>query len=135
MKPALLPALILAIVGSGCSSDSPKPSTAKPPSKTEWSNAIALGDTEKVRALVKAGADVNATINDNDSTALHVAVMLDQAEMVEILLDANADIDAATDLGVTPLLAAVTFKQEDIAELLIKRGANVDAQQCGNQRL
>ncbi|MCY4507810.1 MAG: ankyrin repeat domain-containing protein, partial [Acidobacteria bacterium] len=58
------------------------------------------------------------------STALRWAGHRDDAATVARLLDAGADVDAATDLGVTALWAASQNASAALAETLLEAGAD-----------
>jgi hypothetical protein len=93
---------------------------------TDWPGNVpeAAG---KVRALVAAGADVNARfIGPHTETALHWAASSDDVEALDALLDGGAEIDAdgAVIGGGTPLADAVAFGQWKAARRLLERGAN-----------
>ncbi|NIN35022.1 MAG: hypothetical protein GTO60_07995, partial [Gammaproteobacteria bacterium] len=62
------------------------------------------GAVEGVRALIKAGADVNISESRNGQTALMWAISSAQAPIVNALLEAGADISSRTVGGFTPLL-------------------------------
>ena len=65
-----------------------------------------LRQTETVRALLEAGADVNATNNADGGTALIFAVYGGSTETVSLLIESGADInmkDAGNDDGRTAL--------------------------------
>lgn len=79
-----------------------------------------------VRALIDAGADVNATYGDGTS-ALHWASYWDDAETARLLLDAGADPNTVTDLGVTPLWPAAENGSAAMARLLLEAGADPGA--------
>ena len=69
-------------------------------------DAAMAGDRDAVRALLKQAADVNAAQGDG-MTALHWAAMKNDAELVQTLLSAGANVRATTRLGAyTPLLLA-----------------------------
>ena len=83
-----------------------------------------------VRALVEAGADVNA-INEADFTALHGAAFRGINEVIEYLVTQGADIDARDFRGRTAYRMAEGAKQSfqfqswpETAELLERLGAN-----------
>src|SRR5262245_62722141 len=65
-------------------------------------DAAKNADAAAVRALVQKKADVNAAEPDG-TTALHWASYRDDLETVDLLIRAGAKVNAATDLGVTPL--------------------------------
>src|ERR1700722_7391443 len=60
---------------------------------------------EEVRALLKQHADVNAPQGDG-ATVLHWAVYWDDSGTADLLIRAGAKVNAANELGVTPLFLA-----------------------------
>lgn len=60
--------------------------------------------------MLKAGVDLSLRDPMND-TALHIAAMQNQLELIKILLDAGADINALGDAQRTPLLTALLHKR------------------------
>ena len=59
----------------------------------------------RLRALIQQKADVNAAEADG-TTALHWASYRDDAESADLLIRAGAKVNAANDLGATPLWTA-----------------------------
>ncbi|WP_122440539.1 ankyrin repeat domain-containing protein [Mycobacterium attenuatum] len=55
------------------------------------------------RRLLDAGADVNV-IDEQGVTALHFAAKGESDEVVRLLPDAGADVDASSNKGETPLI-------------------------------
>jgi len=82
-------------------------------------------DIERVRAWIKKGADVNA-VSLAGFTPLWLAADLDQADLVNFLLDHGAKIDGQGPLQETPLNRATEVGQVSMVKLLLKRGANTD---------
>jgi uncharacterized protein len=79
-----------------------------------------------VVALVEAGADVNARFTGpHTETPLHWAASSDDVEVLDALLDAGADIEAAGAViaGGTALTDAAAFGQWNTARRLVERGA------------
>jgi ankyrin repeat protein len=68
-------------------------------------NAAADQDKTAIRALLKQGANVNATRADG-ATALLWAAHWNDLETVDLLLHAGAKVNVADDHGVTPLAQA-----------------------------
>jgi ankyrin len=89
-------------------------------------DAVRSRDADRVRSLVKGRADVNAPQGDG-STALHWAVHLDEAVLVDYLIESGARVDPANDLGVTPLYISCTNRNGTLTERLLKGGANPNA--------
>src|SRR5690349_6144247 len=69
-------------------------------------NAAMNGDRDAVRRLIKEAADVNSAQGDG-ITALHAAALKGDAEIVQMLLYAGANIRATTRIGAyTPVFMA-----------------------------
>jgi ankyrin repeat protein len=83
------------------------------------------GAAQIVRALVHAGADVDAHLGAKQCTALHMAARRGNVEVAAALLDCGAHIEARDTLGETPLRRAVNCNQVDVAALLVARGADI----------
>ena len=87
----------------------------------------------KIRALVAAGADVDARfVGPHTETPLHWAASSDDVEALDALLDAGADIEAGGAVigGGTPMADAVAFGQWNAARRLLERGARTNLWQA-----
>lgn len=85
------------------------------------------GNVDIVTALIEHGADVNRDSREG-RTALHCAVFCNRVGVIEVLLDAGADIEAQLKLtGWSPLHIAVDERYRESAEALLKRDANINA--------
>ena len=85
------------------------------------------GDREAVRELLRQGLDVNAAQGDG-MTALHWAASSGDAELLDILLYAGADVAAVTRIGqYTPLHLAAKRGAPEALRSLIAGGADVTA--------
>jgi hypothetical protein len=100
---------------------------------TAWA-AAGLGLQEELKTIIAATPTVVHERGGDGKTVLHCAAT---REIVEILVDAGADLDARdTDHNSTPLQYLIG--DEGIARLLIDRGASVDvfaAARLGDSRL
>jgi hemoglobin len=76
------------------------------------------------RALVRAGAQVNAPSGAKRCTALHMAARRGNTEVAEALIDCGADINACDTAGDTPLRRAKNCRKAGVAALLVSRGSD-----------
>ncbi|KAH8787869.1 ankyrin repeat-containing domain protein [Diaporthe sp. PMI_573] len=87
--------------------------------------AARWGLPDSCRVLLEAGAHHDA---DDDPLLIH-AVNSGKREIVEMLLEKGAKVDAKLEYGdfhATPLIIAAQRDYQDLAKLLIERGAGVD---------
>ena len=94
--------------------------------------AVQKADIEQVKSLIAAGAEVDArwgdthtTEKENDATPLSYAVDANSMDLVRLLVEAGADVNAG---GWPPLCRAVDKNNTAIAEYLIDHGANVNVE-------
>jgi len=93
-------------------------------------------DVKKFMDVVKVFIDMNAGITvpvKNDDTPITIAAAQGQNEIVDMLLQKGAPIEAKGATGWTPLHNAVLNNHKDLTEILIKKGANInnkDANGC-----
>jgi len=76
-----------------------------------------------VRALVRAGAEVNACSGVTRATALHAAARRGHVEIARALLDSCAAVNARDRKGDTPLQRAINCRKNGVSQLLLERGA------------
>ncbi len=86
------------------------------------------GSGKAVKALLEAGADLNARTRLG-GTPLHLAAMKGNSEVVKLLLNAGADPNARDHrfLGNTPLHWARYGKNGEVVKLLLEAGADPNA--------
>src|SRR3982750_251555 len=85
------------------------------------------GETDMVRMLLAAGANVRATTRLGNYTALILASEGGHAAVIEALVGAGADVKVTTAAGVTPLMLASASGQVDAVKSLLAHGADVNA--------
>lgn len=91
-------------------------------------NAAARGDFEMVKVLSNGSSNIIAlSKNNNGLTLLHYAAVIGRKDMVEWLLDHNADVNARDNNGLTPLHYAAAIGLKEIPELLLAHKADVNA--------
>ncbi|KAM8967413.1 protein phosphatase 1 regulatory subunit 16A isoform 2-T2 [Pelodytes ibericus] len=86
--------------------------------------AAARNDVEEVRQLLQNGFSPNL-YNEDGLTALHQCCIDDFEEIVKLLVDAGANVNACDSELWTPLHAAATCGHLHLVELLIKNNANL----------
>ena len=89
------------------------------------------GHTDTVRYLVGL-PEVDLNHQDRDKcTALHFAVQKKHSEVVEVLIDAGADIDRKDALGFSPLILASVSGALATVKMLVEAGVDVRATHKG----
>jgi ankyrin repeat protein len=109
-----LTAIVAAVVLMGCKSIS-------------IHQAVFDGNIEAVKQHLDAGAEVDAKDDEFVATFLHWAAAGGQNEIVELLINNGADVNAKDSLDGTPLHLAAREGHMETAELLIAEGADVNA--------
>jgi ankyrin repeat protein len=82
--------------------------------------AAIKGDTQLCLKLIQMGADVNKP----GWTALHYAATNGHLEIMQLLLNENAYIDAASPNNTTPLMMAARYGTSSAVKLLLEAGAD-----------
>lgn len=120
---------------------------------TPLMNAAMNGNTAVARMLLARGArarDVsgrgdmkthtaamvkNGRVALSDFTALHIASVTGPPELVKLLIDAGADLEAREGRGMTPLVLSVAadHANPEIVKLLMSAGASLDARDPSNE--
>jgi ankyrin repeat protein len=115
--------LLVAVPNLGASDDIDTENNNK--GKTPLMQAAQRADLPAVRALMKAGAEVNAR-NKTGGTALMYAALSGDASTVRLLLQNGADINAAATNGWTALMIAAVEDYESVVQALVESGADVN---------
>ena len=89
--------------------------------------------TQGVRILLESKADPNVVTENDRTTGLMRAVRYGYADIVKLLLEHGADVNAARLDGQTALHGAACYGRGDIVKLLLDNGANpAAADNCMN---
>ncbi|WP_382160847.1 ankyrin repeat domain-containing protein [Hydrogenophaga sp. ANAO-22] len=91
----------------------------------DLAQAVASGEVERARQLIKDGAQVNA-VDAGGQTALLIAARAGDLEMARLLLRSAADPNGRGG-PFTPLGAAALHGHAPLVRLLLRAGAEVDA--------
>jgi ankyrin repeat protein len=102
------------------------PNAALPGGETPLMTAARTGAVASVKALVSRGANVDSKDERRGQTALMWAAAEGHADVVQALIDADADFATRVPSGFTPLLFAVREGRIDVLRVLLKAGANVN---------
>ena len=86
--------------------------------------AAARNDIDEVRRLLSLRVTPDST-NDDGLTALHQCCIDDSEEMMKVLVEFGADVNAADSEQWTPLHAAATCGHLHLVKFLIDNGANL----------
>lgn len=100
-----------------------------PANETALMMAALAGQTDWAQRILARGAQVNR----DGWTPLHYAASGPEPQLLKLLLDKGAAIDARSPNGTTPLMMASRYGNEDGAYLLLERGA--DAKLRNDQKL
>ena len=102
------------------------PSLARLSSTVGYDYVKGRWDFEKLKVLLKAGADPNERFGTYEETALMEAAKAEDVEAVKLLLSYRAKVDIQDLNGNTALIWAVGKGNVEIVKLLLSYGANVD---------
>lgn len=94
--------------------------------------AIRSGDVAVAKALIEAGADVNAkNVNhqgDSDNSPLHLAIHEGHGDLARLLIEAGADVQARNHAGNPPVQVAAFAGLPEVIKLLVEAGSPVNLQ-------
>jgi ankyrin repeat protein len=91
--------------------------------RTNLHKAALVGDAERVKELLKKGANPNIK-NEKGRTPLHAAAYKGHVEVARLLLEHGADPNTQDKDGNTPLHWAAYKGHVDVARLLLEHGAD-----------
>lgn len=95
-------------------------------------DAVLMNDLEAVKALIAKGADVMEldtrpqVAGRNGRRPLNWAAFDNRTDIIQVLIDAGADVNATNLSGFTPLHHAAESGSLEAAELLLKQGAKLE---------
>jgi hypothetical protein len=101
-------------------------STSQDGDITSLMSAVINNDVDGVRFFSKSGQSLVNQKNIGGATALHLAARQQNLEMVTILIENGADVNAADNEGWTALMRASLAGKGDIVDLLLDKGAKAD---------
>jgi uncharacterized protein len=90
---------------------------------TTWHEAIRSGDVDRVRALLHAGANINA-LDEHGQTGLMNAVYWGNVDIARLLVEAGAELNHTAKFRLTALYLAVVRQRPQFVKLLVDAGAD-----------
>ena len=93
---------------------------------TQLLDAVINNNLEKVKNLIKHGADIDIKDNEYKMTPLMYAIHFGYTDMANFFIDNNAKLDEQNTYGETALIRAVNAGNIDIVKKLIEHGADVN---------
>lgn len=81
---------------------------------------------ESIEILLKYGANPNDILDKNGTSVLHFAANSGNEQIVNLLLNASADINIQDRDMQTPLMIAAGFKNKRVVQLLLLKGADIN---------
>ncbi|ESW23486.1 hypothetical protein PHAVU_004G051200 [Phaseolus vulgaris] len=90
---------------------------------------VSLGENNEVREALERSDPSWRIVNSTDprgNTLLHLAIAQGRPDLVQLLLEFEADTEATNRSGLTPLEAAASCNETLIVELLLARRANTE---------
>lgn len=96
--------------------------------------AIVIGYFRFVKGLLDVGLDINTLLDSRTKwTSLHVAVRNECLEVIKLLLNRGATMEARDFIGRTPLFMAVICSNVEAFKLLTENGADIKTQNTMGQ--
>lgn len=93
-------------------------------SAQDLSGAVFIGDLAAVKRALTDGADPNVQDPQSGSTMLSIAALMGHTEVVALLLENGADVNAKSRDGGTALHAAAFLGRVETVKLLLDKGAD-----------
>ena len=116
---------IATLLFAGCAT--PEPTALPTPVMPIWAAAEA-GNRDGVLRHLVAGTEVDTRDERYGASSLHWAAWCGHPDIVELILAAEANVNAINFDGETPLDCATNFYQKEIAALLRKHGGRTAAE-------
>lgn len=101
-----------------------------PTDELDLYEAAALGEADRVRAILAQDPEAVRTLSPDGFTPLHLAAFFGRVETVDVLLRHEAPVETYAEASfapVTPLGSAAAAGMIDVARILLDAGADVNA--------
>ncbi|KLI16780.1 ankyrin repeat domain-containing protein [Brachyspira hyodysenteriae] len=85
----------------------------------------------KLLELISKSTEEEVNYADNKISCLHLAVQINNADVVEALIDRGANVNAINERGVSPLHTAIIKNQpEEVIKILLDNGADYNIEEA-----
>jgi ankyrin repeat protein len=98
------------------------------PQSEDIHQAARDGDVDAVRQMLAANPELVQSVDEEQRTPLYLAAGTDSAELVEVLMAADADVNAQTRGGDTPLHLAVLRGSPEVVEAILQEDPDLNVQ-------
>jgi len=88
---------------------------------------VSVASLELVESELKKGVDINDRDESDRTPLMYAAAFNDDPEVIRILAESNARVNARDKDGLSPLIIAVSNENTGAVEVLLELGANVNA--------
>jgi len=118
------------------------PSPSKNARMSSLMIAVATDDLEKAKILLKGIQDPNSEENGTSNTPLFLAIQNNSPQMVQLLLDHNADVDQVNEKGLMPIHIAAggsrygkdpKFRANEIINSILEHGGDINRRNAMGQ--
>jgi uncharacterized protein len=114
----------IAFASEGKEEEKPQPKYSLNSNEDVFKNVV-NGDIGGLKRAIKNGGDPNGRIRD--LTPLMIAAGTGNKDIITVLIESNADINAKGDNGKTALTIALRRNNLQTAQLLIEKGADINS--------
>jgi ankyrin repeat protein len=123
-------ALVLCLIAGGCKNKEDYRKEMEQRgitySAASFLSEVEADNTARAELFLKAGMNINVR-DKYGNTALMLASMTGDPEMINLLIKKGANVNARSDSGYTALMYVSSKGDTTTAKLLIKKGADVDS--------
>ncbi|XP_051172785.1 putative ankyrin repeat protein RF_0381 [Leptopilina boulardi] len=88
--------------------------------------ALNNDNMQVVKLLLQNGANVNVTRNSTENSPLHLAIIKNNIEILQLLLEKNVRLNVVNKEKKTPLHIAIDQQNEEFVKLLLDKGADTE---------
>ena len=95
--------------------------------REDFIQAVKDGNVESVKQFLREVVPVNTKVNIRGETPLHVSARNGHDDVVQALIEKEADVNAKANDGSTPLHSSAANGHQEVVRALIRAGADVNA--------